>query len=63
MVEKLSADCEHYREMVTSREKAMKVRTCFEIHLEKLGLLFKKVVFDEMIFFTQLGKNTEKIVY
>lgn len=25
VVEKLSADCEHYREMVTSREKAMKV--------------------------------------
>ena len=27
VVEKLSADCGHYREMVTSREKAMKVRT------------------------------------
>ena len=26
VVEKLSAECEHYREMVTSREKAMKVR-------------------------------------
>ena len=25
VVEKLSADCEHYREMVISREKAMKV--------------------------------------
>ena len=25
--EKLSADCEHYKEMVTSRDKAMKVRT------------------------------------
>ena len=24
-MEKLSADCDHYREMVTSREKAMKV--------------------------------------
>ena len=25
--EKLSADCEHYKEMVISRDKAMKVRT------------------------------------
>ena len=37
--EKLSADCEHYKEMVTNRDKAMKVRTLlYVVGIVKLQL-------------------------